>query len=130
MENSMEVSQKLRIELPYFTPVLLSIQRIEKNINWKVNMHPYIHCSIFLNKNHDLEATCLSMDKNIKVLCSLSLSIYISVQFSHSVMSDSLQCHGMQHASLPCPSPTLRAWVNSCPLSILEYHLTIKRMKS
>ena len=30
----------------------------------------------------------------------------ISVQFSHSVMSDSLQWHGMQHARPPCPSPT------------------------
>ena len=29
-----------------------------------------------------------------------------SVQFSHSVMSDSLQPHGLQHARLPCPSPT------------------------
>ena len=38
-----------------------------------------------------------------------------SVQFSHSVMSNSLQPHGLQHARLPCPSPTPRA--NSCPLS-------------
>ena len=28
-----------------------------------------------------------------------------SVQFSHSVVSDSLQPHGLQHARLPCPSP-------------------------
>ena len=40
-----------------------------------------------------------------------------SVQFSHSVMSDSLRPHGMQHARLPCPSPTPRACSNSCPLS-------------
>ena len=32
-------------------------------------------------------------------------------------MSDSLQPHGLQHARLPCPSPTLRACSNSCPLS-------------
>ena len=37
-----------------------------------------------------------------------------SVQFSHSVMSDSLRPHGLQHARLPCPSPTPRAWSNSC----------------
>jgi len=30
----------------------------------------------------------------------------IAVQFSHSVMSDSLRPHGLQHARLPCPSPT------------------------
>ena len=40
-----------------------------------------------------------------------------SVQFSHSVMSDSLQPHGLQHARLPCPAPTPRACSNSCPLS-------------
>ena len=42
---------------------------------------------------------------------------YSSVQFSSSVMSDSLWPHGLQHAKLPCPSPTPRACSNSCPLS-------------
>ena len=32
-------------------------------------------------------------------------------------MSDSLQPHGLQHARLPCPSPTPRAYSNSCPSS-------------
>ena len=36
---------------------------------------------------------------------------------SHSVVSDSLGPHGLQHARLPCPSPTPRAYPNSCPLS-------------
>ena len=40
-----------------------------------------------------------------------------SVQFSHSVMSDSLQLHGLQHTRPPCPSPTPGACSNSCPLS-------------
>ena len=39
------------------------------------------------------------------------------VQFSHSVVSDSLRPHGLQHARLPCPSPTPRACSNSCPSS-------------
>ena len=34
-----------------------------------------------------------------------------SVQFSNSVVSNSLQPHGLQHAMLPCPSPTPRAHV-------------------
>ena len=38
-------------------------------------------------------------------------------QFSHSVVSDSLQPHRLQHARLPCPSPTPGACSNSCPLS-------------
>ena len=37
--------------------------------------------------------------------------------FSHSVMSNSLQHHGLQLARLPCPSATPRACSNSCPLS-------------
>ena len=41
----------------------------------------------------------------------------VSVQFSHSVMSNSLQPHGLQHARPPCPSPTPGASSNSCPLS-------------
>ena len=37
--------------------------------------------------------------------------------FSHSVMFDSLQPHGLQHARPPCPSPSPWACSNSCPLS-------------
>ena len=40
-----------------------------------------------------------------------------SVQFSCSVMSDFLWPHGLQHAKLPCPSPTPGAYSNSCPSS-------------
>ena len=40
-----------------------------------------------------------------------------SFQFSYSVMSNSLQHHGLQYARPSCPSPTLRACSNSCPLS-------------
>ena len=39
------------------------------------------------------------------------------VQFSHSVMSDSLQPNRLQHTRLPCPSPTPRACSNWCPSS-------------
>ena len=37
------------------------------------------------------------------------------VQFSCSVVSNSLQPHGLQHARLPCPSLTARAYSNSSP---------------
>ena len=40
-----------------------------------------------------------------------------SVQFSCSVVSDSLGCHVLQHTRLPCPSPTPGAYSNSCPSS-------------
>ena len=51
-------------------------------------------------------------------LCTL-----ISVQFSCSVASNSLQPHGLQHARPPCPSPTPGVYSNSCPLS-QWYHPT------
>ena len=47
----------------------------------------------------------------------LSLKPISLVHFSHSVMSNSLRPHGLQHSRLPCPS--LSPWVcsNSCPLN-------------
>ena len=50
-------------------------------------------------------------------MTSLKTIIGVSVQFGHSVVSSSLQPHGLQCTGLPCPSPTLRAYSNSCPLS-------------
>ena len=43
--------------------------------------------------------------------------IYASVQFSRSVVSDSLQPHRLRHARPPCPSPTPEVYPDSCPLS-------------
>ena len=40
-----------------------------------------------------------------------------SVQFSRTVVSDSLRPHESQHATPPCPSPTPRVHSNSCPSS-------------
>ena len=42
---------------------------------------------------------------------------FSSVQFSHSVVFNSLWPHGLQHARRPCPSPTPGAYTNSCPSS-------------
>ena len=42
---------------------------------------------------------------------------FSSVQFSCSVMSNSLRLHGLQHSRLPCPSPTPGVCSNSCPSS-------------
>ena len=43
--------------------------------------------------------------------------VIISVQFSRSIVSNSLWPHGLQHARLPCPSPSPRVCPSSCPLS-------------
>ena len=47
------------------------------------------------------------------------IELFRLLQFSCSVMSDSLQPHGLQHVRLPCPcpSPTPGAYSNSCPQS-------------
>ena len=54
--------------------------------------------------------------------CSITLIKHLyfqfsSVQFSHSVVSDSLQPHELQHARPPCPSPTPGVHPNPCLLS-------------
>ena len=51
-----------------------------------------------------------------KICCyQPTLSIYLLV-FSHPVMSDSLQSHGLQHTRPPCPSPSPEVCPSSCPL--------------
>ena len=42
---------------------------------------------------------------------------FYPLQFSRSVVSDSLRPHGLQQARPPCPSPTCGACSNSCPSS-------------
>ena len=46
-----------------------------------------------------------------------NLSTSVHFQFSRSVVSDSLQPHGLQHTRFPCSSPTPGACSNSCPPS-------------
>ena len=56
-------------------------------------------------------------------LCLFLISVYTALgqtgseRESCSVMCDSLRSHGMQHARLPCSSPSPRVYSNSCPLS-------------
>ena len=51
-------------------------------------------------------------------MCYFSLGRVIQFsQFSHSVVSNSLQPHGLQHTRTPCPSPTPGVYSNSCPWS-------------
>ena len=65
--------------------------------------------------------TLIYLSKALTKISNCSI-IYISsqtssVQFSSSVISGSLWPHELQHARLPCPSPTPRACSNSCSLS-------------
>ena len=75
------------------------------------------------SKKESLQRQQLKSEANIKSLGE-SFSLSVSVQFSCSVMSDSLWPCGLQHTSLPCPSPTPRACSYSC-LSRWWCHPTI-----
>ena len=59
----------------------------------------------------------ISQDKSFDITKKFLLFWFSSVQFSHSVMSDSLWPHGLQHAKPPCSSPMHGVYSNSCPLS-------------
>ena len=54
-----------------------------------------------------------------KILKDDAVKMLHSVQFIsvHSVMSDSLRPHGLQHNRPPCPPPTPGVYSNSCPFS-------------
>ena len=52
---------------------------------------------------------------------------FSSVQFSLSVVSDSLRLHELQHAKPPCSSPTPGVHSDSCPLSQWCHDYTYKR---
>ena len=55
--------------------------------------------------------------QNNQITNTIPIKSISSVQFSHSVTSDSLQPHDLQHARPPCPSPTPRVHSDSRPLS-------------
>ena len=74
---------------------------------------------LILNLKPSMDKTQRSLSSTPDVTFSPSFASLInhSVQFSRSVMSNSLRLHGLQHARPPCPSPTPRVFSNSCPSS-------------
>ena len=85
-----------------------SLNRLGSREEWHWKNAGCLPCLCELKcKGHQFE--------NLMILvCKLALS---SVQFSCSVMSNSLRPHGLQHARPPCPSPTPRVCSISCPSS-------------
>ena len=75
------------IQLSHFW---LFIQRIKKN-NWKRNMHSYVHCSIIYNSQ--------CMDKEDMRYRCVCVCVHVHAR---SVVSSSLQHHGLQPAMLLC----------------------------
>ena len=99
----------------------------------KTQSHTFLHFSLYTVPNRFAETgtrwgklwrSCFGFqDLHLSRNSNNSIHSY-SVQFSHSVMSDSLQPLRRQHARLPWPSPTPRVYSNSCPLW-QWYHPTI-----
>ena len=77
---------------------------------WKKKYHLMFNLKhLFCDLSHSNSASICSENRNWWLPLVLN-------QFS-SVISDSLQTHGLQHARPPCPPPTPRVYSNSCPLS-------------
>ena len=66
--------------------------------------------------NMDAEIILVTLVKPL-LKKGMYIESFSSVQSSHSVVSDSLRPHELQHTRPPCPSPTPRVHSNSCPLS-------------
>ena len=87
-----------------------------ENHNSKDSSIPVFTAALFTIARKWKQLWCPLMDE-WKNKLSCIYTVEYSVQFSRSVASDSLQPHGLQHARLPCPSPTPNACSNLWLLS-------------
>ena len=87
----------------------------QKTIMKCFSFHPFI---LLILSDSNLIQPHYVMECSIRKSSTHTQSfIHFQVQFSHSVVSNSLRPHGLQHARSPCPSPTPEVYSNSCPLS-------------
>ena len=105
--------KNLGIKSPYDPAIpLIGINSAETEIE-KDSCIPFFIVTLFTVARTWKQHRCPLTDEWIKKLWYIYTMEY-SVQFSHSVVSDSLQPHGLQHARLPCSSPTPGVYSNSC----------------
>ena len=84
-------------------------------------------CESKVDVTLECHVICIGLAKKHWYLLSVNMThffpvlykylFFCLVQFSQSVVSNSLWTHGLQHTRPPCPSPTPRVYSNSCPLS-------------
>ena len=109
--------EKLKIELPYDPAIpLLGIHTEETRIE-RDTCTPMFIAALFIIARTWKQPRCPSADEWIRKLWYIYTMEY-SVQFSHSVMSDSLRPHESQHTRPPCPSPTPGVHSDSHPSTL------------
>ena len=113
--NSMPLSPSLIKTRKLLDLLRQSLKAISKNTDFEM-----------LNGQIKLSKNTLYYKLHQKFPISL---LFSSVQFSRSVVSDSLQPHELQHARPPCPSPTLGVHSNSTSIESMmpSSHLTLCR---
>ena len=90
---------------------------------WKILQEDRItdHLTCFLRNLYAGQGATVKTRHGTKDWFQTGKGVYqgciLSVQFSCSVVSDSLRPHGLQHARPPCPSPNPGVYSNSCPSS-------------
>ena len=78
---------------------------------------PFVFCDSVISLSMSLRFIHVCHVTGFPSFLSLTHFPLLFLLLSHSVVSDSLQPHGWQHARLPCLSPSPGVCSNSCPLS-------------
>ena len=109
---------------PGFSFYYLLMSLLFCTLIWMISSSSSLPCFLhMINLNSHLPPYTLlatpsvSVQRELYQRCAWWWRCCWPVQFSCSVMSDSLRPHGLQHTRLLCPSPTPRAYSNSCPSS-------------
>ena len=94
-----------------------SLALLQRMFSTQESNQGLLHCrQILYLLNHKGSKTEKDKYYMILLICGIFFNgTNGSVQFSRSVVSNSLWPHGLQHTRLPYPSPTPRAYSNSCP---------------
>ena len=115
MKNSVEIRWKTGNRTALWPSIRLGIHTKETRIE-RVTYTPMFTAALFIIARTWKQPRCLSADERIRKQWYIYTMEY-SVQFSRSVMSDSLRPHESQHARPPCPSPTPGVQSDSRPSS-------------
>ena len=104
----------------------MSLKQVSRPL-WRIDtaLESHLLCELLGERERDFISCADTKSSVLSMLCwKPSQWLFSSIQFSRSVMSDSLGPHGLQHTRSPCSSPAPRIYPNSCPLS-QWYHPTI-----